>query len=395
MFRPVVCSLLALSFISIVARPSLACPFCLPQTTLTEEIALSQAAFAVQYVSGKDGDVRKGLPGATHVRITQIFRNSDPPRQVGDVIDLDLFFDARPGELFLLFGRMPEGTSTIKWNPLMPASLALIDYLNGRPAADIPLRERLPYFVKFFEHPEETIAVDAYSEFGVAPYVDVKAIADRFPREKLHQWVKESDSATGRVARMGFYGMLLGLCGNADDARMMEQVILTPGADFADIRIGIDGVMAGYLMLTRDKGLRTLEQFAFSPNTADSERLALHQATRFLWDFGEGRIAKELLRSTVRRFVDDPTLAELAITDLTRWEDLTLVDRLIKLLDDPRYADRYLSIAITRYYLTISELDPAGRSTEEREAIALAGRHLQTIRTRDPELVERADRIPR
>jgi hypothetical protein len=189
--------------------------------------------------------------------------------------------------------------------------------------------------------------------------------------------------------------MLLGLCGNADDARMMEQLILTPPSDAADFRIGIDGVMAGYLMLARDKGLKTLEQFAFSATTADSERLALHQATRFLWDFGEGRIAKDLLRSTVRRLVDDPTLAELAITDLTRWEDLSLVDRLIKLLDDPRYQDRYMKVAVIRYYLTIAELDPAGRSTEEREAISLAGRHLQTLRTRDPELVERANRLPR
>lgn len=373
------------------AVPAMACPFCAPQTTWTEQFNDSPAAFAVQYVSGHDGDLKKGTAGETRVRITQIFRNDVAARQSGETIVLNIYHVGTPGDLFLLTGK-PLDNGEVQWNPLFPASLALVEYLANRPAPGTPLTERLAYFLTFFEHPDEAIAVDAYSEFGTAPYADVKSLTPLFSREKLADWVQQPAAGTGRIARLGFYGMLLGLCGNADDARMMERLIVTLPNDPTDFRIGLDGVMAGYLMLTGETGLKRIEQHAFHPDTPDTDRFALHQALRFVWDFGDGCVAKESLRASLRRMIDDPSFAELAIIDLTRWEDLELCDQLVRLLDDPRYQDRYVTTSITRYYLTISQLDPTGKTAEECRVIESARKHLAMLRLRDPDMVARAER---
>lgn len=370
------------------ARLGWGCPFCTVTTTLTERIAQSQACLVVEWTSGRAGNPDRVDPGSTQVRIVHIFQDQSGARTLGEIVALPSFSPGRPGERFLLFGAPAEG-GALQWEGLLECPPELFAYLLQRPSEDRPNVERLKYFLDFLEHPHETIAVDAYAEFARCPYQDVAALADRLPREALHRWVSEPAPETGRIARTAFYGMLLGLCGNDDDARMLERLILTPGDD---IRVEIGGLMAGYLHLRGEAGLERLRRHVYAPGTPSSDAFAFLQAVRFEWDFGEGRIPRERLRDALRPLVENPQLTELALADLTRWEDLALVDRLIALLDQPEF-DRYdVQRAIVGYYLTVSRLDPAGRTLEEQTAIAAAGRHLAAIRHRDPELVNLTER---
>ena len=77
--------------------------------------------------------------------------------------------------------------------------------------------------------------------------------------------------------------------------------------------------MAGYLLLKGEAGLKILQSHALGEGRPPSEGFALQQAVRFVWDFGEGKIPRESLRATLRPLVDHPQLAELVITDLSRW----------------------------------------------------------------------------
>lgn len=370
------------------ASLSWGCPFCTVTTTLTERIEQSEACFVVEWMSGRAGDPDRVDPGVTQVRIVHLFQDKAGTRTRGEILHLPSFSPARPGDQFLLFGVPAEG-GALQWEGLLECPPELLAYLRERPPDDRPNVERLGYFLDFLEHPLETIAVDAYAEFARCPYADVAALAARLPRAALSRWVSEPAPETGRIARTAFYGMLLGLCGTDEDAQMLERIILTPSDD---LRVEIGGLMAGYLHLRGEAGLERLIQHVYAPETPSSDAFAFLQAVRFQWDFGEGRIPRERLRAALHPLVQNPQLTELALADLTRWEDLALVDRLIALLDRPEFERYDVQRAIVGYYLTVSRLDPAGRAPEEQTAIAAAARHLAALRARDPELVELTER---
>ena len=93
------------------------------------------------------------------------------------------------------------------------------------------------------------IGDDAFGEFANAAYSDVVLLSKELPREKLRTWLTSNMVSPGRI---GLYGMMLGLCGTDEDVKLLERKILEGTEDF---RLGIDGVMGGYLLLTGEKGL--------------------------------------------------------------------------------------------------------------------------------------------
>ena len=66
------------------------------------------------------------------------------------------------------------------------------------------------------------IADDAYAEFANAPYNEIVPLAKQFPRESLRKWIVSPDVVP---TRLGLYGMMLGLCGNDEDAALMQAKI--------------------------------------------------------------------------------------------------------------------------------------------------------------------------
>lgn len=400
----------AIVALAMAAAQAVACPFCNPNLTITERINEAHCCYAVEWVSGVRGDADRGETGSTDVRVTHVFKNGEPLRQVGEVITLPDYSAGQPGERSLLYGKLrieeqrgcgttPEAAAQVQvveklgWDGLVPVTEEVIDYVAARPSFEIKSPARLPYFLPFLEHPNETIAVDAYSEFGNSPYEAVKSMAPQFDREKLVRWVSEPDAGTGRIARIGFYGLVLGLCGGEPEAQALERFIHAPLAD--DYRLGIDGIMAGYLFLRGPAGLDVLKAHALAPDMPASELYALMQAVKFHWEFGDGRLAKDDLRATLRPLTENPQFADLAIVDLTRWEDFTVVDRLIELYSQPKFDNLETQTAIARYYLAIAALDPAGRAESDAAAIRRAQSHLTSLRQRDGELVDRAERLYR
>jgi hypothetical protein len=381
---------IAVAAICGAAAQAVACPFCPLNLTLTERIDQAHCAYAVEWVSGRPGNPDLRETGKTDLRITHVFKNGEPLRKVGDIVTLPDYSEGQRGEKSLLFGQIRE-EERLGWDGLVPVTDEVIEYVVKRPAFEIKAPERLHYFLPFLEHPNETIAVDAYSEFGNAPYDAVKAIAPQLPREEMAHWITETDPSTGRIARIGFYGFALGLCGGEAEAAALERVIHAPVAD--DFRLGIDGIMAGYLFLRGPAGLDVLKQHAHAEGVPASEIYAMVQAVKFHWEFGNGNLSKDDMRACLRDVVENPQFAELVIVDLTRWQDLSLVDRLVELYGREDFSNLPTQTAIARYYLATAELDPAGRTAADREAIERAKLHLEELRQRDGELVQRAARL--
>jgi len=321
----------------------------------------------------------------------------------GEKITLIRFRAGKKGDQFLLTG---SRTTAIEWNSPLQATDATYAYIANLPKRSQPTRERLAYFMDYLEHPDQLISSDAYSEFAVAPYKVIAPMADIMPREKLRTWVTSTDTPG---AHMGLYGLMLGLCGTPDDVTLFEQQVFQSSQEF---RLGIHGLTSGYLLLTGTEGLDRLDRLKLSAKyvlDADgnpvldkngektplpfTETYAAMQALRFMWTYAEGRIPQERLRESMRLLLERPELADLVITDLARWRDWSVQDRLMDLYGAEEYNIPSIKRAIVRYMLVGSKFKPTGKDEKPPAHVERAKKHLDQLREQDPKTASDAERF--
>lgn len=365
------------------SRPVEGCPFCsAPSLTLSEQLAQSDAAVLVQWASARPGDSESGDVGSTDYQILEVVNPGQTHLKRGDVVTLPRFRSGKEGDLFLLLGT--QGTE-LEWGSPLEVTETSFNYIRQAPSPETPPTARLSYFVQFLEYPDPLISNDAYAEFANAPYKDIVPLAAELPREKIRQWVADPEVPP---TRLGLYGLLLGLCGTADDVPLMEQKITEKSDDF---RLGIDGVMGGYLLLTGADGLELLDETKLkSREVPFSETYAAMQALRFMWTYSD-RIEKDRLRQSMRILLDRPDLADLVIADLARWEDWSIIDRLMALYDAKDYDIPSIKRAIVRYLLVASKDKP--QEGKPADHVQRAEQHLARLRETDPKTVKQAERF--
>lgn len=392
---------LALSCIGLATTLS-ACPLCeAPVQTLSEQLDMADAVVLVKWLGGTLPD--EETAGTTEFEVVEVTRQNGKLIKPGDKISLVRYRAANPGDLFLLTGTKAR---TLEWNPPTEVTESSYEFLKNLPELTLPTTERLRYFVTFLEHPESMVANDAYGEFAKAPWADIVKLSDELPRKKLRQWVGDPDVA---ATRLGLYGLLLGLCGDAQDAELMAQRIVDPTNE--DFRLGIDGVMSGYLLITRNQGLELLAETKLRPKYQQgpdgqflldkkgnkrlvpfSETYAAMQALRFMWTYGDNRISKDDLRGAMRVLLDRPELTDLVIADLARWKDWSVQDHLVQLYGQEGYDIPSIKRAIVRYlYYCSKDVDEGVEELPEHAVKAKA--HLAELEKRDPKTVSEAKRF--
>jgi hypothetical protein len=313
-------ALAGLLMLAVAASPALSCPFCTaPSLTLAEQVSQADAVVLVQWVEGEKAT--ETTAGKTVYEIKQVTRNHKDSLKAGDRITLPRYRASQVGDLFLLMGS--KGVE-IEWGSPLEITETSFAYITQAPAPEVPTSKRLEYYVQFLEYPDQLMANDAYGEFANAPYQDIVAISSKFPREKIRQWIADPETP---ATRMGLYGLLIGLCGNDEDAALVEKKITEKTEEF---RLGIDGLMSGYLMLKGAKGLDLIDETKLANRDVPfSETYSAMQALRFMWKYADGRIEKERLMQSMRTLLDRPELADLVIADLARWNDWSIQDRLM------------------------------------------------------------------
>ena len=401
-----------------------ACPFCLsPPMTLIKEIATSDIVVIVELLQFKV--VRAGaaaIPQST-VRIREFLQGSELATkcgrlQTGQAVVVPQEMTGSPGELFLMFGSLPTSSSStestfavdtgdtqsmstddggivtadlkttksasekiqrtslvipelISWDSSTPVSLEAIRYIKCAPAQSVPQVQRLPYYLTFLENPEPLLSIDAWAEFANATYDDVKAVKDRMPREKLRQWIADPMMTP---ERLGLYGMMLGLCGNVEDAAFLEMQIGTvppTGKDDEEFfRYGTDGLMGGYLLLTGEDGVAFLEQTRLKPDVPTDSVHAAVQAMQFVWSYESSLIPQSRLKSSMRRLLSNNDLRILTITNLARWKDWECWPELELLFKDACVDDRATQRAIVRFAEECKKATSADGSVLEIASVA-------------------------
>ena len=374
-----------------------ACPFCsAPSLTLSEQYAKADAAILGQWISGEMAT--KDRLGSTTYEIVQVartpFKSAENGKaengkavEKGKQITLERYRAGKKGDLSLLLGSRSKGES-IEWGSPLDVSAASYNYIVEAPSQETKPEQRLTYYLKYLENSDRLVADDAYSEFANAPYKNIVPLANQFPRESLRKWLVSPDVP---ATRTGLYGLMLGLCGSADDAPLMQAKIMESGQDF---RLGIDGVMGGYLMLTGEKGLAEIEKSKLQDKqVAFSETYAAMQALRFLWSHGEGRISGERLKTSMRLLLDRPEVADLVIGDLTRWKDWSIQARLMELYGADEYNIPSLKRAIIRYMIASTKDVPAGGGDTTPRHATEGARYLEELRNKDAKMVNDAERF--
>lgn len=373
-----------------------ACPFCdAPQLTLAEMIDQSDHLLLGTWLQGTKPTSESA--GNVEFRIDDVGRSQDDLLKEGDTITLPFYVSGEEGEQFALMG---PGTDFLNWQPPEKVSEGAWEYIRSCPIPEKdPERrsQRLAWFLDYLEHPEVIVANDAYGEFASAPYKTIRPLKDQMPREKIIDWVADPETPVTRIA---LYGMMLGMCGTEDDAAVLEKKIMTVDSDF---RLGLEGLMSGYVMLTGEAGLQKLEDAKIAQETyvdengeekklPFSETYATVNTLRFLKKYEPDCIPVERLSSAMYLLLERPELSDLIIADLARWKDWSMQDRLMAMFDEEPYQIPSIKRAIVRYMLACEK---AGRKDPEEyaEVAAVAAGNLQILEEKDARIVRDAKRF--
>ena len=345
------------------------CPGCqnVLTPTLSERFAQSDAAAMAKFVKSNRISDDEKTPASTTLEVLHVARGTKLGVKKGTRITLPRFVDGNAGSLYFVTAgqkdRKGKEKAELHWVDPLEVSETAYYYIVQAPSPEAAAAKRLKYFLKFFEFPDTTIADDAYNEFAKTPFKNVRAARGSYSRIDLRKWLLDPKTPQTRI---GLYGIMLGLCGTQADVALLKARLRHTKDEF---RMGIEGVIAGYLMLTGDKGLDFIDRSKLAgKNIPFGETYMAVQALRIMWTYGERRVSRERLKSSMRLILDKPAFAELVLPDLARWKDWTVMDRVAKLYDDKRYNAAGFKLAAIQYLsgrLQRPNRRPARRRREE------------------------------
>ncbi len=341
---------------------------------MAEQVAQADGVCLVRFVQSElahDED-----PGSSTYVVLEVLKTPKDAVKKGDHVKWAQYSAAKAGDLFLVMGTRVGNENTIEWGAPTEITETAFAYVAQAPPPEVSRSKRLKYFIRFLEFPDLLVANDAYFEFSNAPYKDIAAVAPYLPKEKLRGWLSQSETPQTRV---GLYGLLLGLCGDKDDAKLLADKIAPYGDD---LRLGLDGMISGYLLLTGSSGLDNVDDWKFKirdgKKAAVTDTYAAIMALRFMQDFAGGKISSQRLMQSVRLLLDRPELSDMAIRDLARWKDWSIQDRLMSLYGKGAYNTRPIKVAIISYMLasTNDKGETDGQEFFGHESGSLAGKHI-------------------
>ena len=252
---------------------------------------------------------------------------------------------------------------------LSPESLAYLRRLPQLPATG---PERLVRFLPYLNHPERLLSDDAYNEFAKAPLVEVATLRGKLDRDVVLKRLLDP-SLPPHQRRLQW--TLLSVCGEPADTAIFDQVLARrqPQAQFDPV---LDASISAYLVLGGEPALERIER-DYLANTK-AEYTDVYAAIMAIRIHGEeyDRFTQARLAAALRQVLAQPMLADLVIPDLARWEDWTVVERLVELYDQATPETAFTKQPIIQY-LQVCPLPAAQQA-------------LAALRERDPEVVQQA-----
>jgi len=320
-----------------------ACPFCVPvQQTFSEEMDASDAVVIAELVhapaaeTSGDGKLEKSKFKIAEIIKGETYLASE------ETIELLYYGQGKVGDRFLIMGVDPPQLAWSSPTLLTDESEKYVQAVTTLPPEG---SERLAFFQNYLEHENEMLARDAYDEFARAPYQDVLDLKDKMNHDQLVAWIKNSDIP---ASRRRLYLTMLGVCGNRADADMLEGMLRS---DERNLKSGLDAMIACYLRLRGAEGLPLIEELYLK--NKDAEYADTYSAIMALRFHGEEAdvIPKKRITQSMHHMLDRPELADLVIVDLARWEDWSVMDRLVELFKNADEKSSWVRVPVVRYLM--------------------------------------------
>ena len=259
----------------------------------------------------------------------------------------------------------------VRGEPVAPDS-PIAPYMKG--AFEVREKDaltRLKYFFPYLDHADLLIGTDAYNEFAATDYPEIRKAAPSLDAPTLRKWLLSPATPQSRV---GLYALLLGHCGQPDDAALLRKLL-----DGADARYlsGRDGILAALSMLDPKGGYDYMVAQLGKPDTDFNTRYAVLKAMRFFWEFRPDLVPQDKALAVMKRLCESPDIADLPIEDLRKWKQFQLTDDVLALASKKEHA----AVPITRRaILRFMLAAPAGH--------AAAKEYVERVRKDDPERVK-------
>lgn len=254
----------------------------------------------------------------------------------------------------------------------VPPDSRMAEYLKGAIAVrDADPVKRLRFFFDYLDASDLVISTDALMEFGNSDYKEVRQLAANLPAERILGWLTDPNTPP---SRLGLYGLLIGHCGKPADAVKIRAILDDPNRMYSS---GLDGIIAGYIMLDRKAGWEYLLGLLKDTKKDFPVRYAGLKVLRFFWEYRPDIIEPAEVLEAMKILVAQPDIADLPIEDLRKWGRWELADYILQF--DEKESHHKIPIvrrAILRYALSVPGNNPR------------AAAYVAAARKSDPERVE-------
>ncbi len=363
---------------------AMACPFCSMQgKTLVGEVNDAAMVLYGTLDNAVAGGGASG-EGTTDLKIEAIIKKNDV---LGDrkVLKLDRYLPTTDKKVkYLVFCDVFKGRIDPYSGRAVSADSGTDKYLEGAlKLKDAPQTERLRFFFDYLDNPETEISTDAYKEFAVADYADYRKMAEKLDEksvEKVAGWLKNKDTPS---FRFGLYGSLLGCTDkNADENARLLRAMLDDKE--RPISSGVDGILAGYVMLKPQEGWEYVQTVLKDSNREFAMRYAALRTIRFLWQYRPDLVKKDGLAGGAALLLDQNDVADLAIEDLRKWSRWEYTERILSLYDKKSHDVPIIRRQILRYALSCAQQTDSGAEKYHMTA----QKFVESLRRTNPDLVK-------
>lgn len=353
----------------LVAAPLLACSFCgdsfARRQPLRERFAEAKLVLAGQLknaVANPDGT------GTTDFHVVKVLKG-DANGITKLVVPryLPVVADTPPD--FVFFCSIVEGK--IEPQHGVPGTAALAEYLAAMAKAD-GATARLAYAFTRLDSTDTTVASEAFLEFARASDAELAAATNRFDRKKLRAWIADSKTP---IERLGVYGLLLGLCGSADDGRELLRLLRSESTD-ERIAANLGGLLGGAILLAPSEGWKTATDLLADPKRNFTDKLNAISTVRF-FQAARSKESRDRILACYAVVIANGDLADLAIDDLRRWKWWDLTATILAQAGKPTHKAPAVARGILRYALQCP--DDAAKV------------YLAEVRRNDPALVKKVE----
>ncbi len=377
---PVRCSVLALiAGLLLWETPATqACPFCSPSgTTLTGEVA--QADFilfgTLTNATRDPNDPTSFNKGSTEMAIELVIKPHDMVKDKKTITIPRYVPPDGKNSKYLIFFNIFNGQLDPYRGEAVAVDSKLPQYLKG--AMEVRQKDeitRLKYFFNYLEDADIVVSSDAYSEFGYAEYKEVRQVASKLPAETLVKWLKDPNT---RGSRFGLYGLLLGHAGKPEDAKTIRALLDDKERSYAS---GLDGVVAGYILLDPKGGWDYLMGLIKTPTSDFPVKYAALKTARFFWEYRPDVIPNAQVLEAMKILMADADIADMPIEDLRKWKVWDLTPAILELAKKESHSGTpIVARAILKFAIAASWADPKNTA---------ATQHVEAARAKDPKRVQ-------